>query len=242
MSFMENKTYLYQSSLSEAGRYDEIDMWRQSHYANIACKEDIEKMIRRDFDGMNLKPECVTDIIQKYGFKRTGWVLANTIQQLQYDGRFHPENKAWAQGIFIPKSEANSRFIVTSHPAVLDGFVSRFLREMENLHLFGREHCETLQQELEGKVLVMSPNTLKESYWAPENQLWLATGGFGCNPNASGRAVYGICLSDGEQTRWNRHDFLGVIKDECLPDWAKQKLEEIRSPQPEPNKQDITMG
>ena len=27
-------------------------------------------------------------------------------------------------------------------------------------------------QELEGKVLVMSPFTLKESCWAPENQLW----------------------------------------------------------------------
>ena len=57
--------------------------------------------------------------------------------------------------------------------------------------MFVRSHCDDMTgQELEGKVLVMSPFTLKESYWAPENQLWLATGGFGCAPNAAGRAVY----------------------------------------------------
>ena len=34
--------------------------------------------------------------------------------------------------------------------------------------------------QLEGSVLVMiPPYTLKESCWSPENQLWLATGGFG---------------------------------------------------------------
>ena len=36
--------------------------------------------------------------------------------------------------------------------------------------------------QLEGSVLVMiPPYTLKESCWSPENQLWLATGGFGCS-------------------------------------------------------------
>lgn len=66
-------------------------------------------------------------------------------------------------------------------------------------------------------MLVMSPFTLKESYWAPENQLWLATGGFGCSPTAVGRAVYATCLSDGEKTRWNREDFIGVLRDSICP-------------------------
>jgi hypothetical protein len=29
-------------------------------------------------------------------------------------------------------------------------------------------------------------------------------------------------------TRWNRADFVGVLEDTYLPDWAKQKLEELR--------------
>ena len=75
----------------------------------------------------------------------------------------------------------------------------------------------------------MSPNTLRESCWNPRNQLWLAEGGFGCSPTASGRAVYATCLGDGEQTRWNRTDFTGVLKDELLPDWAREKLDELQA-------------
>ena len=80
-----------------------------------------------------------------------------------------------------------------------------------------------------GKVLVLSPDTLKESCWTPRDQLWVAEGGFGCSPAARGQAVYATCLGDGEKTRWNRADFIGVLKDEFLPDWAAQKLEELQS-------------
>lgn len=76
----------------------------------------------------------------------------------------------------------------------------------------------------------MSPFTLKESYWAPENQLWLAFGGFSCNPTAGGRAVYATCLGDGEQSRWNREDFIGIIREEHLPDWARESLEQMQKP------------
>ena len=99
--------------------------------------------------------------------------------------------------------------------------------------MFDRSQCDSLNgQELEGIVLVMSPYTLKESYWSPENQLWLATGGFGCSPSAAGRAVYATCLGDGEQTRWDRSDFIGILKEEHLPDWARESLEQLRQDVP----------
>ena len=103
-------------------------------------------------------------------------------------------------GIHLHPSPATAitsfRWRVT--PAVLDGFVSAFREAQAELNLFNSSHCDDMTgQELEGKVLVMSPMTLRESYWAPENQLWLATGGFGCAPSAAGRAVYATCLGDG---------------------------------------------
>lgn len=120
-----------------------------------------------------------------------------------------------------------------SHPAVLDGFVSQFRKAQAELQMFDRTHCDSLTgQELKGQVLVMSPFTLKESYWAQENQLWLATGGFGCSPTAAGRAVYAICLGDGEHTRWDRSDFIGILREEHLPDWARESLEQIRQDAP----------
>ena len=92
------------------------------------------------------------------------------------------------------------------------------------------EGCPSLicvEQDFTGKVLVLSPEALREQYWGQENQLWYARSGFGCEPHSSGRAVFATCLSDGETARWNREDFIGVLDDKFLPDWAREKLEEL---------------
>ena len=229
---MKEYPYLYLGSSSEAKRYNELDRWRESHKENISCKHAIEAAIKNGFDGMNLDEGCARAVIEEHGFKRVGWVLANTIQHKDYDGRFSNSNKEWAKSTFIPKSESNHDFAVGSHPAVLDGFVNQFRIALAEIQLFDRTHChEPTGEDFKGKVLVLSPTTLKESYWSQENQLWYATGGFGCSPTAAGRAVYATCLGDGENTRWDRNDFLGPIKEEHLPDWALEQVEKIKSGQ-----------
>lgn len=148
-----------------------------------------------------------------------------------YDGRYHETNKRWSRTIFVPEDGGHRHtFLINSHPAILDGFVSNYRAELAKLHLFGAEHCEpnSGEQDFTGRVLVLSPDTLRESCWQPENQLWLASGGFDCRPHARGRSVFCTCLGDGETTRWNRSEFLGIIRDECLPDWAAEKLAELR--------------
>ena len=225
----KNHPYLYLGSPSEARQNDELDKWRESHRHNIACKQAIETAIREDFDGMCLDHDCAKGVIETYGYKRVGWVLVNTLQQKKDDGRFSRLNKEWAASTFIPPSDRNYAFTVESHPAILDGFVNQFRRALAELRMFDRSHCDSLNgQELEGKVLVMSPYTLKESYWTPENQLWLAIDGFGCSPTAGGRAVYATCLGDGEHSRWNREDFIGILREEHLPGWARENLEQMR--------------
>ena len=229
--------YVYPYSATEAGKRNELHRWRDSFRMNIACKKAIENAVRQSFDGMHLKEDCVKDIIEQFGFKRTAWVLANTIQQKEWDGRFSPANKEWAKQVFIPPDDNhNSLFVVNSHPAVLDGFVNLYRREYQSMDLFGTEHCEPdsyFNLNYEGKVLVLSPDTLKESCWRQENQLWLAHDGFGCRPHAIGRSVRCTCLGDGEETRWNRSEFIGVLKEEYLPDWAREKLEELQPRQAE---------
>ena len=124
----------------------------------------------------------------------------------------------------------NYCFAARSHSAILDGFISHYRKLVMNLGMFDQKQCEPDSSELDytGKVLVLSPNTLKEEYWSPENQLWLAQSGFGCSPTARGRSILCVCLGDGEQTRWNRNDFIGVLKDEYLPDWAKESLKQYQ--------------
>ncbi|MCI6054397.1 hypothetical protein [Dysosmobacter sp.] len=36
-------------------------------------------------------------------------------------------------------------------------------------------------------------------------------------------------FSDGEMTRWNRSEFIGVLDDKFLPEWAKPKLAELQA-------------
>ncbi|WP_440555658.1 DUF3849 domain-containing protein, partial [Vescimonas sp.] len=92
-----NETYLYPYSAKEARERNELSLWRESHRANIACREAIEDAIRRSFDGMHLDKDCITPVLDEYGYKRTAWVLANTLHELKWDGRFSPANKQWAE-------------------------------------------------------------------------------------------------------------------------------------------------
>lgn len=231
-----NETYLYPYSAKEARERNELSLWRESHRANIACREAIEDTIRRNFDGMYLNEDCLAPVLTAYGYKRTAWVLANTLHEIKWDGRFSYANKHWAEKIYIPTDLIhNSDFVVRSHPAVLDGFVTLYRKAYQKLGLFGSEHCfgDRAEQDYTAKVLVLSPDTLKESCWSQADQLWYARSGFGCEPHSSGRAVFATCLSDGETARWNREDFIGVLDEKHLPDWAREKLMELTAPRQE---------
>ena len=231
-----NKTYLYPYSAKEARERNELSLWRESHRANIACRDAIEDTIRRSFDGMHLDKDCITPVLMSYGYKRTAWVLANTLHELKWDGRFSPANKQWAERRYIPQDERhNAAITVRSHPAVLDGFVSLYRKAVQALNLFGAEHCvgDRAEQDFTGKVLVLSPDTLKESCWSQADQLWYAHDGFGCRPHAIGRSVRCTCLGDGEMTRWNRDEFIGVLDEQFLPEWAQEKLAELTAPRQE---------
>ena len=241
---MQSKVPLYPYGAKEARERGEIEKWRESFRENCACASAIEIAIRENFDGMHLKNGTVEWVVNQYGYKRTEYVLANTVQELHYDGRFRPDNRTWAGAHYIPEDEThNACFAVRSHPAILDGFISNYRKLVMDLGMFDQKQCEPDSSGLDyaGKVLVLSPNTLKEEYWSPENQLWLAQSGFGCSPTARGRSILCTCLGDGEQTRWNRNDFVGVLKDEFLPDWAKESLKQYQRPEPA-EKQEMQMG
>ena len=48
-------------------------------------------------------------------------------------------------------------------------------------------------------------------------------------------------MGDGETTRWNRSEFVGIIRDECIPDCAAEKLAELRQSQNAPAMGEMTM-
>lgn len=224
---------LYIWSLDYAVRSNERDLWRESYRENCDCARAIERAINENYHD-NCLNDCIQPIIERYGFDRVNWVLANTIQEKQDDGRFSQENKAWAKGFYIPQDDVRWHFCVEAHPGLTNIFTNQARRAWQALGLFDASHCESEkdgQLDYEGKVLVLKGNVLKDRYKTPEDQLFLADGGFGCRPNSRGRKVFGKFLKDGEDTHFYREDFAGILKDECLPDWAREKLNELQTPE-----------
>lgn len=101
------------------------------HGVRVECKDAIEKAIAEKFDGYTLPRDTAEGVIRQYGKERVEIVLANTIMHLSHDGRFSPNNKEWAKSL-VPSADWQTRdYIVTSHPAVLDGFTNQVRRFIE---------------------------------------------------------------------------------------------------------------
>lgn len=244
---MENKEFLpvYPYSHAEAQRLGELDAWEQSHQENVACRKAIEAAIMLGHDGRELSADCAGGVIEKFGYHRTAFVLANSLVKQEGDRRISKDNLDWARQSFVPPDSRNWDCAVGSHPAVLDGFVSQYRRAYQSLGLFDHTHClpDAQKQDFEGKVVVLSPQALSEQHFTPEKQLWLCTGGFGSHAGARGRAVYATCLADGKTARLDREDFAGVLTDYHLPGWAREKLARMQghTPREEPGMGGMTM-
>ncbi len=101
------------------------------HGIRVECKDAIERAIAEKFDGYILPRDAAEGVIRQYGKERVEIVLANTITHLSHDGRFSPNNKEWAKSL-VPSADWQARdYIVTSHPAVLDGFTNQARRYIE---------------------------------------------------------------------------------------------------------------
>lgn len=236
----------YRYSFETAQQGNEIEKFRASYAENQRCCNYIMDS-ETGLYAKAYKDYCVDSdgaytksLIKEFGLERLMYVYSSTVRRNMNDRRITDEIKDWAKNFNIgvrDESSCRDFDLYTINPGIVDILAKKAIEEYKNLKLFDESHCEEEFEELEGKVLVISPKRLKEEYWSPENQLWYATGGYGCHAFLSGRAVHSICLSDGEETRWDRGDFIGVIKDECIPDWAKEKLRLLKGEQQSANQE-----
>ena len=125
---------LYGGTMEQVRENGEQEQYRKSLRANIECKYAIEEAIRKNFDGARLNKDFENDLIEQFGMDRVKYVLANTVQGNDWEGRFSPETKEWAKTVTVTEGkEYRNQFEVTSHPAVLDGFINR-VRKAEKVH------------------------------------------------------------------------------------------------------------
>lgn len=218
---------LYPYSQQEAKREGELDRWRQSHRANVKCARDIKNLIASRARDGQLEADCARTALDRWGFPRVQFVLSNTLRGAS-GLEFDQDALHWARTAYVPPDKGNGEFKVQADAALLSQFLQQTYAGYQALGMFGAEYCIAGQLDYAGKVLILRPDRLKEGCWSAQNQLWYGECGFGCSPASRGRAVYATCLGDGEKARWNRADFMGALDEQYLPDWAAEKLEELR--------------
>ena len=145
---------VYRQNAAYAREHGELEQYRVSHQTNIACKEAIEQAVYQNYDGKRLFDGMAAKVMQQFGTERVMYVLANTVQQKEWDGRFNFYNKEWAKTVDIPPNpdsfgfERNSEFVVDSHAGLTDLFVSQARREAERSpRLSVREQIERAQEK-----------------------------------------------------------------------------------------------
>ena len=129
-SFLE--VPVYRETANYAYEAGELDMYRASRDANMACKEAIETAISDNFSNNHLSTEsAVTSVFDQFSPERVQYVLANTIQHKDHDGRIHQSLKDWAKEIEVCPDDANSFIVDKVNPGLVSLFVTEVNRQIE---------------------------------------------------------------------------------------------------------------
>ena len=220
---------LYVSDLEYAIAHKNADAYLDSRKQNLDCKNAIEEAIRTHFDGYHLAQDAAKGVLERYGEERITYILACTVQHLERDGRFSRDTKEWAAKYLIPKNDnrgidSNQDYVVTSHPAVLDGFIG-----------LAREEIQERKQEVQREKVQVTEET----------KGLLVDGHFGTWHTAEARKISGKMFYRMEHDEYG-NTVAGIIVDEKgklaaedlehgFDEGAMEAIEEyLQEEQPEP--------
>ena len=124
---------LYTQSGAYAREHGELDAYRSSNMANLACKETIHSAIGDSYHDNRLDAkEAVKQVVDAFGYDRTLYILALTVRHMDWDARFSHSNKEWAKTIPVPDdkdtwgNDCTVHYIVSqSHPGLVNLFINQ---------------------------------------------------------------------------------------------------------------------
>ena len=126
------KAPVYKYPGEYAREHGELELYRASGKANIACKEAIESAVNGHYNNNCLDTKAaVREIVERFGYERMLYVLAVTVKAMEWDGRISKANKNWARTVPVFENkdgfglDRNTAFAVTQcHPGLTDMFVT----------------------------------------------------------------------------------------------------------------------
>lgn len=118
---------VYREMANYAYEAGELETYRASRDANIACKEAIEAAISENYVDYRLSTRvAVETVLEQFSEERVQYVLANTVQHNLHDGRYHAENKDWAGRISVCEENSESFIVSQVHPGLVNLFINQF--------------------------------------------------------------------------------------------------------------------
>lgn len=130
------KLPVYPYPASYAHEHGELEQYRASHKANIACRDAIDTAIADHYRNNSLGSGAIKQVVEQFGYDRTLYVLANTVKQKDLDGRISRDNKAWAKTVPVYEDKDSwggdrcCEFVVDkAHTGLMDLFTTEARRE-----------------------------------------------------------------------------------------------------------------
>ena len=118
---------VYREMANYAYEAGELETYRASRDANIACKEAIEAAISENYVDYRLSTRvAVETVLEQFPEERVQYVLANTVQHNLHDGRYHAENKDWAGRISVCEENSDAFIVSQVHPGLVNLFINQF--------------------------------------------------------------------------------------------------------------------
>ena len=123
---------IYRETANYAYEAGELESYRASLAANEECRRAIEAAISSNYGDNRLDADAaVKSVLEQFSPERVRYVLANTIQQKDFDGRIPQSLKEWAKSVEVCPENA-SRFLVDKpNPGLTALFVDAFRQQTE---------------------------------------------------------------------------------------------------------------
>lgn len=126
---MTENVPIYRYTAEYARDHGELPEYRASYHANVACRNAIDAAISKHYRNNILPDAALQEVVAEFGVDRTLYVLANTIRHKDWDGRFSPANRRWAEEypaepeISAINDARSIDYVANSHSCLLDAIV-----------------------------------------------------------------------------------------------------------------------
>ena len=123
---------IYRETANYAYEAGELESYRASLAANVECRRAIEAAISSNYGDNRLNADAaVKSVLEQFSPERIRYVLANTIQQKDFDGCIPQPLKEWAKSVEVCPENV-SRFLVDKpNPGLTALFVDAFRQQTE---------------------------------------------------------------------------------------------------------------